>query len=161
MEETQEKKEEEKALFAVFCEAEGYEKPLVLTGLTFARLIDDVVVYYEEEKPFFIDGAPLSKKKIRKLKILRQGKNFSFLFGSLYHKLSSSDKAIQKIYGEQYYTRLEACLRAGCEDVTSQVIKAFDNKIRPKLKDYLSKRDDLIQAAYQVFITGMKILSGT
>jgi hypothetical protein len=30
--------------FAVFAEADGQPKPLILTGLTFARLLDDVVV---------------------------------------------------------------------------------------------------------------------
>ena len=34
---------EEKELFAVFAEVEGQDKPLILTGLTFARLVDDVV----------------------------------------------------------------------------------------------------------------------
>jgi hypothetical protein len=45
------------------------------------------------------------------------------------------------------------------EDVTSQVIKAFDFKIKPCLKDYLPKREELIAAAFQVFVESVKALS--
>lgn len=83
------------------------------------------------------------------------------MFYDMHRKLRRGDKAVQKTVGEQYHVRLEAILREGCEDVTSQVIKAFDEKIRPKLRDYLPKREELIQAAYQVFIAGLKILSNT
>ena len=43
--------------FAVFAEADGQPKPLILTNLTFARLLDDIVVPYQTGEPFFIDGA--------------------------------------------------------------------------------------------------------
>jgi len=153
--------EEKKDLFAVFAEAEGFETPLILINLTFARLIDDIVFPYEEKEPFFIDGVSISQKALKKLKILRQKERFLTAFEDLHIGLRRGTKEEQKIYGEQYHIRLEAALREGCEDVTSQVIKAFDAKIRPSLKDYLPKREELIQAAYQVFIAGMKILSNT
>jgi len=63
--------EEKKELFAIFAEVEGYEKPLILTDLTFARLIDDVIYLFKKEEPFFIDSVPITQAKIRKLKILR------------------------------------------------------------------------------------------
>lgn len=153
--------EEQKDLFAVFAEVEGYDNPLILRGLTFARLIDDIVIPYEKKEPFFIDGAPIAKKEIRKLKILRQTKAFPQLFGGLHYKLRHGPIARQKIYGEQYNIRMEAILRSGCEDVTSQVIKAFNAKIGPKMKDYLPKREELINAAYRVFLAAMKILGNT
>lgn len=153
--------EEKKELFAVFAEVKGYEKPLILTDLTFARLIDDVLIPFEEKKPFFIDGAPVKREEIHRLKILRQKEDFPMLFGEFNHKLRRGETAQQKIYGEQYHIRMEAILRTGCEDVTSQVIKAFDAKIRPRIKDYLPKREELIQATYQIFLAAMKILSKT
>jgi hypothetical protein len=156
-EETEEKKE----LFTVFAEAEGQDKPLILINLTFARLIDDVVIPYEEKKPFIIDGVSITRDRIYRLKILRQKERFRRLFYRLHSSLRRGDKAVQKTVGEQYHVRLEAIIREGCEDVTSQVIKAFDAKIRPRLKDYLPKREELIQAAYQVFIAAMKILSNS
>ncbi len=153
--------EMQKDLFAVFAKAEGYEKPLILTNLTFARLIDDIVIPFEEKKPFFVNGAPVKREKIRMLKILRQKEYFPRLLGELYRGMRRGDKARQKAFGNQYYVRLEATLREGCEDVTSQVIKAFDTEIRPKLKDYLPKREELIKSTYQVFLTAMKILGNT
>ena len=61
----EEKKEER---FAVFAEAKGFDKPLLLMDLTFARLIDDIVVPYDKGDPFFIDGAPLDRTNIRRIK---------------------------------------------------------------------------------------------
>jgi len=149
-----------KEFFAVFADVEEYDKPLIITFLTFARLIDDVLIPFEEKKPFFIDGAPVKREKIRRLKILRQKEHFGKLFGELHYKLRHGDTARQKLYGEQYYIRMEAIFRSGCEDVTSQVIKAFDTKIKPNLKDYLPKREELIQAAATFFWEGIKKLSG-
>lgn len=152
---------EKKKLFAVFAEADEYERPLILIDLTFARLIDDVVVPYEKEQPFFIDGAPISRKKIQKLKIVRLKEGFKHLFSDLHWRMRESEKEIQKLYGDQYHVRLEAALREGGEDVTSQVIKAFDSEIKPKLKDYLPKREELIKAASSFFWEGIRRLSNS
>jgi len=38
-------------------------------------------------------------------------------------------------------------------------IKAFDRTIRPSLKDYLPKREELIRAALAMFVEGMKALN--
>jgi hypothetical protein len=147
-------------LFAVFAEVQGFDKPLILTNLTFARLLDDIVVPFENEEPFFIDGVPADKKKVRMLKILRQKDRFPGLFEDFNFALRRGEIERQKTYGQQYHTRLEAILREGCEDVTSQVIKAFDSKIRPRLKEYLPKRNELIEAASAFFWEGVKKLSG-
>lgn len=152
--------EEKKELFAVFAEAEGYDNPLILTDLTFARLIDDVVVPFEKNEPFFIDGAPLKREKIRKLKILHQKEIFPTVLADLLWGMRRLRLELQKIYGEQYYIRLEAALREGTKDVTSQVIKAFNTKIKPSLKNYLPKREELIQAAATFFWEGIKKLGG-
>jgi len=150
---------EQKELFAVFAEAVDYDKPLILINLTFARLIDDVVVPFEKREPFFIDGVSLKREKIRKLKILRQKDVFQTAFYDLHWGMRVREKELQKLYGEQYLVRFEAALREGCEDVTSQVIKAFDTKIKPNLRDYLPKREELIQAAATFFWEGIKKLS--
>ena len=151
--------EERKELFAVFAEAKEYDKPLILTNLTFAHLIDEVVFPHENDKPFFIDGFQITREKIRKLKILRQKKKFSHLFALLHRKLHHGDITLQKIYGQQDHTRLEAALREGCEDVTSQVIKAYDTKIKPSLRDYMPKREELIKAASIFFWEAIKQLN--
>ena len=44
-------------------------------------------------------------------------------------------------------------------DVTAQVIKAFTQVVKPSLKDYLPKRQELISAATTVFVEAMKALA--
>ena len=100
----------------------------------------------------------VKKNKIKKLKIIKQAKHFQEIFTHLHLNLRRASTNIQKTIGDQYHVRLEAILREGGEDVTSQVIKAFDTTIRPKLKDYMPKREQLIQATFDVFIQGMKLL---
>ncbi len=80
------------------------------------------------------------------------------------HDLHSSMRThgvtrIRQLYAEQYHIRLEAILRESGEDVTSQVLKAFDRTIRPSVKDYLPKREELIKAALSLFLEGMKALN--
>jgi hypothetical protein len=65
----------------------------------------------------------------------------------------------QKLYAEQYHVRLEALLRESGEDVTSQVIKAYDRTIKPSLKDYIPKREELTKAALTVFVESIKALA--
>jgi hypothetical protein len=147
-------------LFAVFAEVDGYERPLILTGLTFGRLIDEVILPNEEDKPFFVDGALVDKKKIRRLKILRQKEAFQTAFFDLHHGMRRKDEKIQKLYGEQYHVRLEAALREGCEDVTSQVIKAYAVKVKPNIKKYLPNRSEIIEGAWTFFMEALKKLGG-
>jgi hypothetical protein len=152
--------EEKAEFFSILAEVKDSVKKLVLTDLTFGRLMDDIVVPFEKKEPFFIDGVPVNKDRISRLQILRETEHFKPLFHDMHHKLRRGDDKIQKIYGEQYYTRLEAVLREGCEDVTSQIIKAFDVKIRPSLSSYLPKREELIKAASVFFWEGVKKLGG-
>lgn len=147
--------------FAVFAEYEGSEKPLILTDLTLARLFDDIVVPYQTNESFFIDGAPLTKDKIKKIKILKQKDTFSDELCRFNSTLTRAAAAFRKMYGEQYHTRFEAVLRANTEDVTSQVIKAYDTAIKPSIKDYIPNKENLLSAGTKVFIESMKLLSST
>ena len=147
--------------FAIWCEAEGYDRPLLMHNLTFARLIDEIIVPFDGEQPFFVDGAPLTKKKIRTLKILKQGEDFDSELNVLHWEIRAGGLEKSKLYADQYRIRLEAITRETCEDVTSQVIKAFNTEIRPKLKDYIPKREELIQGALTVFVQALKSFGGT
>ena len=42
-----------------------------MTGLTIARLFDDVVIPYQTGETFFIDGAPVKSRDLRRIKVLR------------------------------------------------------------------------------------------
>ena len=152
--------EEKENKFAVFADADGLPQPLILTHLTFARLMDDVVVPYESDEPFFIDGAaPLKKQNLKKLKIIRECDSFRRLFEDLHETMRCANIQFAKLYSEQYHIRLEALLRESGEDVTSQVLKAFDRTIRPSIRDYIPKREELIKAALAIFVESMKALS--
>lgn len=150
---------DKKDLFALFAVATDYDKPLILIDLTFAQLIDEIVFPYESNKPFFIDGVPLKRDKIKKLKIVKQKERFKGNFENMHHKIRDFDIKHSEIIAKQYHIRLEALLRESCIDVTSQVIKAFDTTIKPKLKDYLPNRNKLIQSAISVFIEGIKFIN--
>jgi len=150
-------KEVKEPTFTVMAESENHNKPLLLFSLTFARLIDDIVYPYEEKKPFFIDGVPLTQNKIKRLNIIREHDKFRQNVRDLHWKINRNDNS--KILVDQYDTRLLAVIREGGDDVTSQVIKAYSHEIKPSIKDYIPKREELIKAALTVLIESIKILS--
>jgi len=43
--------------------------------------------------------------------------------------------------------------------VTAQVLKAYNQAVKPSLKDYIPKREELISAATNIFVEAMKALS--
>lgn len=145
--------------FALLAEVDGNTKPLIGFNLSLARLFDDVVVPYQSEEPFFIDGVPVTRAKIKRLKIMKQGPDFDSALSQFNRTLTRSGSIdFRKVYGEQYHTRVEALLRVNTEDVTSQIIKAFDTAIKPGLKDYLPNREELISSASKFFWEGIKLL---
>jgi hypothetical protein len=144
-------------LFAVISEINDYPKSLILTHLNFAQLMEDVVIPYQNDKPFFVDGVPVTRKKIKKIKIIGQMEFFKNTFSELHHTMRRGELDKQKIYAEQYNVRLEALLRESGEDVTSQIIKAYDLSVKPKLTKYLPNRKELYDAALNLFIEGLKL----
>ncbi|MES3008442.1 MAG: hypothetical protein V4751_11805 [Pseudomonadota bacterium] len=149
---------EKEHLYAVYAEAQGHQKPLMLLELTFARLIDDVIVPYQTGEAFFIDGAPLTPDKLNRIKVLKLDKYYRDAKNNFTRQLDRGETAVRKIYGEQYNTRFDHILRDHSEDVTSQVLKAYNQVIKPSIKDYLPKREELISAATKIFIESIKSL---
>jgi len=146
-------------LFGVIAEIQGRSKQLVLLNLSFSRLIDDVVKPYDQNEPFFIDGVPLTRDKIFRIKIVKFGKGYGRAMWELESGLTHGDNQTKKTFGDQYETRFEHVLRRNSEDVTSQVIKAYNMAVKPSIKDYLPKREELISAATQIFVQAMKSLA--
>ena len=146
--------------FAVIAESKDYDKELYLHNLTFAQLMDDIVVPYESGKPFFIDGVPVdNKKNLKKIKIIRQDESFEESFNHLHHFLRAGSGSKKRVSAEDYPVRLQALFREAGDDVTSQIIKAYNLKIGPSIKDYLPKREELIRGAFQIFIEAMKLFA--
>src|SRR5450759_2934876 len=144
------------ARFIVWAEAEGHAKPLIMTDLPPARLFDDVVVPYQTGETFFIDGASVKAKDLKRIKILRAKEHLGSALNHFRIGLERSDTQTRKIYGDQYHIRFESILREQSEDVTAQIIKAYDRAIKPSIKDYLPKREELIKAAMSVFVEAIK-----
>lgn len=145
--------------FAVVAESKEYDKELYLHNLSFAQLFDDIVVPYESGASFFIDGVPVKKDVLKRIKIVCQKSSFEDIFNKLHHSLRAGSSSGRKVPAQDYPVQLLALFRETGDDVTAQVIKAYDIKIRPSLKDYLPKREELIRGAFQVFIEGMKLLT--
>ncbi len=147
--------------YAVFAELEGYEKPLIMTEMTFGRLLDEIVIPYQERRPFFVDGAPVDLAKLCRLKIIREREFLRETLHDLHYGMRWGDLKTQDLYARQYHVRLEALLRESGEDVTAQVVKAYNTAIKPKVKswqDYLPNRGELIEAAAKVFWEALKTL---
>ena len=148
----------EQERFVVWAEAEGHDEPLIMLELTPARLFDDIVVPYQSGDRFFIDGAAVRAQDLKRLKILRSKDHLDSALRHFRINLDRADIATRKIYGDQYHVRLVAILREHTEDVTAQIVKAYDKAIKPHLKDYLPKRDELVKAATAVFLEALKHL---
>lgn len=157
---TQEATTPKPELFSVYASKTGDSTPLMQTGLTFGRLMEDIVIPFNGEEMFFIDGAPLKASQVSRIKIIKQTDSFSRTFHDLHHGLRWGDLKRQELYAKQYQTRLEALLRESGEDVTAQIVKAYSTVIKPKLKDYLPNRESILDAAVKVFTEGIKALSG-
>lgn len=151
--------QKKESLFGVIAEVAGRNKQLVLLNLTFGRLIDEIVKPYDMDEAFFIDGVPVKKSEVRRIKIVSLTESFQYGLSDLCNGLSYGDHQRQKIYGDQYETRFEHILRTTADDVTSQVIKAYNQAVKPSLKDYLPKREELISAATTIFLEAMKALA--
>jgi hypothetical protein len=107
--------------FIVWAEAEGHDRPLLITGLSLARLFDDIVVPYQTGETFFLDGAPVKVKDLKRIKILRAKPHLEDALQMFRMGLTRGETPTRKIYGDQYYVRYEAILRDHSEDVTAQL----------------------------------------
>ncbi|HBR16987.1 MAG: hypothetical protein A3G39_00330 [Deltaproteobacteria bacterium RIFCSPLOWO2_12_FULL_43_16] len=145
--------------FGVAAEVEGRTGQLVLLNLPFGRLIDEIIVPYDKDEAFFIDGVPVTRKTIRRIKIIELDQAFRQAMWELEVGLKRGEPTRQKIYGDQYVTRFEHILRNNAPDVTAQVLKAYNQAVKPSLKDYIPKREELISAATNIFVEAMKALS--
>ena len=145
--------------YAVLAESETQEKPIYQIGMTFARLMDDIVVPYQTNESFFIDGVPVTPSKLKRIKLLQLTEGYDDARHTFEASLTrNGNPAIRKTYGEQYHVRLEHDLRQHSVDVTSQIIQAYNKAIKPSIKDYLPKRNELIPAALELFTQGIKSL---
>jgi hypothetical protein len=147
--------------FAVFAIRKSNSTSLIQIKLSFKRLIDEIVLPYESEEIFFIDGAPVRAAELDRIKIIRTTDFFESTFNQFHWEMRHhSNIKLREINATQYHVRLEALLRESGEDVTAQVINAYRTAIKPKLSDYVPNKEGLLNAAVQVFTESLKVLSG-
>jgi hypothetical protein len=151
--------EQSEPRFGVVAEIDGRPRPVVLLKLPFGRLIDEIIVPYDNDQPFFIDGVPVTRKSIKRIKVVELGGAFQAAMREFENMLNRGKAENQKIWGDQYETRFEHILRIYTQDVTAQVLKAYSQAVKPGLKDYIPKREELISAATTIFVEAMKVLS--
>ncbi len=151
--------EQQPNLFAVYAIRKDDQTPLIQIGMTFGRLMDDIVIPFNSDEVFFIDGAPVKPTQLDRIKIIKQTDFLSSTITDLHHGIRWGDLKKQELYAKQYHVRIEALFRESGEDVTAQVIKAYNTVIKPKLKDYLPNREALLNAAVKVFSESIKALN--
>ena len=145
--------------FSIFAELKDRSHPLFMSGIPFGRLLDEIVLPWDSgADTFFIDGAPVTPKDIKRLKIARDSPNLAHDLSILHRKMRHANGIDIKHLADSYHTQVEAIVRANAEDVTAQVLKAYSMAIKPSLVDYLPKREELISAAFQLFTAALKSL---
>jgi hypothetical protein len=139
--------------FAVVAETSKYPKPLLFHDLTLSKLLEDVVVPYNSDEHFFIDGVPLCADSICRIKVLLQHDDFAKRIRALYETISDSSGDLRLAHMRhlaiaEYTMRVEGILRSSAEDITTQVIRAYVTEIKPEASgttEFVSKRTPLIE----------------
>ena len=137
--------------FAVLAEKEGHPKGLFLHGLTITKLYEHIVVPYEEGKPFFIDGVPLERKMLRRIKIIREDQSFVHDLDRLHNGVKNPRGSDMNIPISDYPGRLVALFQERNADVTSDVINAYREK-----KKLTLPLEELIATAGQIAIAAIR-----
>ena len=149
--------EAEKETFCVYAKVRSFDKPLLMLGLSFGRVVDDVLIPLEKNELVSLDGVSSKKEDILQLKILKETVIFKQAYSGFYHELHKAhDIKRRELVAKNYDLMLEDLMRRNCQDITSQVVKAFDNSIKPKLSDYLPKKEELIKGAFEALLVSLK-----
>ena len=150
--------DQEKDTFCVYAKVRSINKPLLMLGLSFGRVVDDVLIPFEKNEKLFLDGVPSNKSDILQIKILKETTNFKQAHGWLHNDLRNSNEKRMELVAKNYEVMLDEVIRTNCEDITAQVMKAFDNSIKPKLMDYLPKKEEIIKAGFEVLLKSLESL---
>jgi hypothetical protein len=136
---------DEELRFAILAEKEGDPRGLFLHDLTINKLYEHIVVPYEEDKPFFIDGVPLERKTLRRIKIIRESEAFVHDLDRLHNRVKNPRGSDMHTPISDYPGQLVALFQERNLDVTSDVINAYREKRKLRLPV-----DELIAAAAQI-----------
>ena len=142
---------EDEILFAVLAEKKDDQQPLYLHGLSVTKLYDHVVVPYEENRPFFIDGVPVERATLRRIKIIKQDRQFSLDLDRLHNRIKNPRGSDLYTPIADYPGRLRALFQQQSVDVTSDIINAYREKKKLKVPT-----DKLVEAASQIAVAAIR-----
>jgi hypothetical protein len=142
---------EDELRFAVLAEKDGEPRALYLHGLTVTKLYEHIVVPYEEDRPFFVDGAPLDRKTLRRIKIIRHDEEFGLELHRLHNRIKNPRGSDLHTPVADYPARLLALFQEQSTDVTSDIIDVYREKKRLKVPT-----EKLIEAASQIAIAAIR-----
>ena len=124
--------------------------------MTLTRLYEEVVVPYEDNKPFIVDGVPIqSRSELKRLKIIRQDSRFTLDLNRLFDGIKRNTDKRFYIPISDYPVRLVALFQESREDVTSSIVNAYQEKKSLKLP-----LDKLIDAVTVVAAAAIKARFG-
>jgi hypothetical protein len=129
---------------------------LLQLNLSWARLMEDVVIPFDSGEMFFVDGAAIKATDLDRLKILVNGEGFDNAFELLHWQMRTGSTTTKEMYAKQYPVFIEAMLREYCNDVTSQVVSAYKTAIKPRLKDHMPDKNAIFDAGVKILVEGMK-----
>ena len=132
--------------------------PLFQIDLPWQRLMEDVVVPYEAEERFFLDGAPIKATELDRIKILLQTPDFNPVFRVFQREMRIGELKTRELNAKNYPIYLESILREKCVDVTAQVISAFRTEAKARLSDRLPDRKALWDATFKLAAEGLRTL---
>lgn len=152
---------QESQQFAVFAIRRSDPTPLIQTKMSFKQLMDGIVVPYESGGLFFLDGAPVKATDLERIKVLKTSNFFEEMFSDFHWEMRNhSDVRARELCGKQYHIKVEALLRESGEDVTSQVVNAYQTAIKPRLGDYSPNKEALLNAAVKIYSETARLLGG-
>jgi len=141
--------------YAVLAERKEYEKRLYLHDLDFAALVTDIVTPYEEKKPFFIDGVPVVRDSLLKIKIIKQIATFRQEFDRLHQLVAYQMSSGHRVPIQDYPGRLDALFRGSGIDITNSLMNAYQEKKKLNLP-----KEELIKGIFTLLAEGMKTTLG-
>ncbi|MDA2923653.1 hypothetical protein MYX65_03180 [Acidobacteria bacterium AH-259-L09] len=134
------------AWFAVIAKTERYH----LDRLKFAELIDTLVAIYEDET--YLPGKKFTLDTQEELGKLKRDHRRSKLSIVQYEDEEKFNVQFFRLLADDEPTVITEC----ADDVTKQVLDAFQQKVYPEVKHYAQECEKLIKEAWKVFIEAGK-----
>jgi hypothetical protein len=137
-------------LYAVLGEAKEYDKPLFSHSMSLKALMVDIVGPYESGDAFRLDGVPVTKDTLTRLKVVKQGSGLTFSIDKCGRYLHRGKQS--KLSRDAYWDRIDMHFRQ-CPDVTNLLVQAYVDRFKPEV----DKVDDALEKAGLIAVIAEKV----